>query len=98
VKLLNSVRAACETARALVTREAKTARSRPASTKVQSLLFSRSRYTTSSAKKWARSHGYRATKVDVTDNYVRLRQKAPGQFRVLRTVRFGNGIEAVVGR
>ena len=35
---------------------------------VQSLLFSRAEgWTTSKAKQWAKSHGYKHGKVDVTD-------------------------------
>lgn len=45
---------------------------------VQSLLFSRAEgWTTSKAKQWAKSHGYKHGKVDVTDQYIRLRQFDP---------------------
>jgi len=70
----------------------------PRSMKVQSLLFDREVWTVASAKKWARSHNFRATKTDVTDDYIRLRQAPPGRFKVLRTKTFGRGIKAVVGR
>jgi len=70
-----------------------------ASTHVQSLLFPRDRYTPSSAKAWADAHGYRSGKVDVTSDYVRIRQAPPSHFRLLRTIPFGHsGIKAVVGR
>jgi hypothetical protein len=66
---------------------------------VQSLLFPRGAFTTAQAKAWAKSHGYRSSKADVTDRYVRLRQEPPEKFRVMRTVPFGDsGIRAVVGR
>jgi hypothetical protein len=69
------------------------------SMQVQSLLFPREDFTTSQARAWARKHGYRAGKVDVTDQYVRLRQASPETFRLMRTVPFGeSGIKAVVGR
>lgn len=71
---------------------------RRSSTHVQSLLFARTAWDPSRARAWARAHGYHAGKVDVTDNYVRLRQAPPSRFRVLRTVTFGRGIKAVVGR
>lgn len=68
------------------------------SSRVQSLLLPRARYTPSSAIAWARSHGYKTSKVDVTDRYVRLRQADPSRFSRLRTVRFGtSGVKAVVG-
>ena len=67
-------------------------------THVQSLLFPRSRFTTAEAKSWARSHGYRAGKVDTTARYVRLRQSDPSKFARMRTIKFGSsGIKAVVG-
>ena len=65
---------------------------------VQSLLFSRSSWTPSKAKSWARSHGYRSGKVDVTANNIRLRQRAPASGALFRTVTFGRGIKAVVSR
>jgi hypothetical protein len=65
--------------------------------RVQTLLFSRDRYSSSSARAWARSHGYKSGKVDVTANNIRIRQESPGKFRRLRTITFGHGIKAVVG-
>ena len=65
----------------------------------QSLLFSRADgWTESEAKQWAKSHGYKHDKVDVTDRYVRLRQLDPRGFTVKRTIPFGKGIRAVVAR
>src|ERR1700685_1697682 len=71
---------------------------RPNPMRVQSLLFSRSSWSPAKAKAWARSHGYRSAKVDVTANNIRLRQKSPSGYRTLRTVTFGKGIRAVVAR
>jgi hypothetical protein len=74
-------------------------RKNPISTRVQSLLFSRSAgWTVSKANAWAQRHGYRHRDADVTAGNIRLRQQSPGKFRVLRTVTFGKGIKAVVGR
>lgn len=81
-------------------------RSRPApvsearsSTSVQSLLFDRSMgWSSSKAKAWAKSHGYAYGKVDVTDQYIRIRQFDPKGSKVKRTVPFGRGIRAVVAR
>lgn len=73
--------------------------SRRTSTDVQSLLFERSEgWTSSKAKSWATSHGYRAGKVDVTDRYIRVPQFDSEGFAVKRTVPFGRGIRAVVAR
>lgn len=65
----------------------------------QSLLFSRAAgWTTSKSKAWAKAHGYRYGKVDVTDQYIRIRQFDPKGSKVQRTVPFGRGIRAVVAR
>jgi hypothetical protein len=71
------------------------------STTVQSLLFPRPEFSPSSARSWARRHGYRAGKVHSTGDYVRLRQHPPGDFKrgSFRTISFGgSGIKAVIGR
>jgi hypothetical protein len=66
---------------------------------VQSLLFRRDEgWTAGHAKRWAQSHGYRSGSVDVTDQYVRLRQFDPGSSTVKRTITLGRGIRAVVAR
>lgn len=68
-------------------------------TSVQSLLFGRDAgWTAGKAKSWAKSHGYRYGKVDVTDQYIRIRQLDPKGLKVKRTVPFGKGIRAVVAR
>jgi len=65
----------------------------------QSLLFSRSAgWTPSKAKEWAKSHGYKHGKADVTEQYVRIRQFNPKGSAVSRTIPFGRGIRAVVAR
>lgn len=65
---------------------------------VQSLLFPRDRYNVPTAKSWARRHEYRTSKVELTDRYIHLVQTEPGELRVIRTVEFGHGIKAHVGR
>jgi hypothetical protein len=65
-------------------------------TEVQSLLFARPEWTSSKAKEWAREHDYKSAKVDVTDNYVRLRQFAPVSGTQKRTITFGDGIKAII--
>lgn len=82
----------------LLRRSASEAARRP-SMSAQSLLFDRSAgWTESKAKAWAKSHGYRYGKVDVTDQYVRIRQFDPKGSKVKRTIPFGRGIRAVVAR
>lgn len=66
---------------------------------VQSLLFRRDEgWTAARAKQWAQSHGYRSGDVDVTDQYVHLRQFDPANTTVKRTITLGRGIRAVVAR
>jgi hypothetical protein len=75
------------------------ARISEAATKPQSLLFDRaSGWTVNKSKTWAKSHGYKHGSVDVTDQYIRLRQFDPKGFKIKRTVPFGRGIRAVVAR
>lgn len=66
---------------------------------VQTLLFPRSKFSASSAKHWARFHGYRYGYVDTTENYHRIRQFDSMPGAVSRTISLGgSGVEAVVQR
>ena len=44
---------------------------------VQSVLLSRHEFTQEQAQEWVRKHGYKASKVDVTQDYYRYRQADP---------------------
>lgn len=58
----------------------------------QSLVFRRSRFSPSTAKAWAKAHGFRYGKVDVQANTIRLRQFDPGECcRSGGMVPFGKG-------
>lgn len=79
-------------------RRQKTAYSkRRAKTVVQTILFPKRRFTTAKAKAWAKKHGYRYGKVDVTKNYLRLRQLDPKKVKVRATVTLAKGVLAVIG-
>lgn len=72
-------------------------------TNVQTLLFDKGSFTPASARSWASQHGYHAIKVDKgtkTATKLRIRQHAPAGFirGSFRTVEFGKGVSAVVGR
>lgn len=71
------------------------------STQVQSVIFEKSKYSVTQAKKWLRDNGFVAPKVDKTDRYLRFRQKQPGYFdeSSFRTIPFGKGkgIKAIIG-
>lgn len=67
---------------------------------LQTLLFLRPRYDEPRAREWARSHHYKADKVDETPEHLRLRQRDPADFEPgsFRTIRFGrSGVEGVFG-
>jgi hypothetical protein len=67
---------------------------------LQSLVFRKPRWRDREARAWALSHGYVAPKTDETTNTIRIRQRAPRDFdpASFRTVRFGQGIQAVMGK
>jgi hypothetical protein len=65
--------------------------------RVQTLIFPRSRFTPSSAKAWARKHRFKSGKVDITGQSIRIRQLPPGGFSRMRTISLGPSVKAVVG-
>ena len=70
----------------------------PAGSKVQALLFDRERFTRAQAIGWAKRHQWRTSDVDVTDQFIHLRQLDPAAFRRIRTVYLGGrGVQARVG-
>jgi hypothetical protein len=70
------------------------------STKVQSLIFDKQKFTVETAKNWALDHDFRAEKVDETEGTLRLRQMDPNDFLEdsFRTIELTDGVKAVVGR
>lgn len=66
-------------------------------TKVQTLIFSKDHFDDGEAGDWARDHGFKAADMEETENSFRFRQKNPNGFRLLRTIRFTPGVQAVVG-
>jgi hypothetical protein len=69
----------------------------PTGSQVQSLVFSRDKFTTSSARRWAANHGFSAGYVDHKPNSLRIRQRSPEGWRRMRTVSMAPGVRAVVG-
>jgi len=73
-------------------------------TQIQTLLFPRPFWNRRDAAAWARKHRFRATTADVTEEYIRLRQRDPEQFRPgsFRTIALGKHdkkpIKVVVAR
>jgi hypothetical protein len=70
----------------------------PSSMKVQTLIFSKDKFSKKSAVKWAKSHGFTAAKVDEKENTYRLRQRDPDEFETFRTISFKPGLKAVVAK
>jgi hypothetical protein len=63
---------------------------------VQSVIFDKNVFTPRKAKKWLVSSGYKAPKMDETENYLRFRQVSPSEanregFTQYRTKSIGNG-------
>lgn len=75
-----------------------TAEADPEPMYVQSLLFPTDRYNVPMAKTWARRHGYKSGKVELSSDYIHLVQADPAMFAVIRTIPFGKGIKAHVAR
>jgi hypothetical protein len=70
-------------------------------TEVQSLLFDKSKWSITAAKKWLSSHKHRVPKAESSGDYHRFRQRPPFQFQkgTFRTITLGrdsNGIKAVI--
>lgn len=71
-----------------------------ATTTVQSIIFEKGTWTKKRAKEWLKKHDYKHGKVDTTENFYRYRQIDPKKFnkKSFRTIVFGKGIEAVIGK
>ncbi len=71
-----------------------------AQTAVQTLIFTKPRFTVATAKSWAKRHDFSNDKIDETDASVRLRQRPPSDFKPdsFRTITLAMGVQAVIGR
>jgi hypothetical protein len=65
--------------------------------KVQSILFDKNYYSFSDAIKWIKSHNFVVKKVDITENYYRIRQLDPKNFNRFRIIDIKPGIKFVIG-
>jgi len=64
-------------------------------TKVQTLIFSKDKFTKQQATKWATDHDFHSGKVDETENSYRLRQMDPGKFKEdFSTIELTDGVKA----
>lgn len=64
---------------------------------VQSIVFQKTEWTISKAKKWLKSHNYKVSKVDKTDNTLRFRQENPDNYSEFRVKNLPNGVMLVLG-
>ena len=71
----------------------------PVGTSIQSLLFSKQKFTKKTAKSWADKYDFKYGKVDETENNFRLRQQEPSDFHkgTFRTIQIKDGLQAVIG-
>ena len=71
----------------------------PVGTEVQTVIFDKSNFNESSAKKWAKSNDLKYGYVDEKDKTYRIRQQEPDYFvnGSLRTIEFTKGVKAVIG-
>ncbi len=67
-------------------------------TDVQTLIFSKKKFTSEKAKAWAKSHGYKSGDVDTTGDSHRLRQREPGGMKGFHTIELTDGVKAVIGK
>lgn len=68
---------------------------------IQTLIFSKEKFTSAKAVEWAKEHGFKAGKgADETEESFRVRERDPGRFQegTFRTIELAPGIKAVIGR
>lgn len=65
--------------------------------KIQTLIFNKSHFDLKKARNWAKTHGFKYSKIDEKENTYRIRQLDPTLFGDFRTITITNGIKAVVG-
>jgi hypothetical protein len=68
---------------------------------VQSILFNKSKWDLKESRKWLRENGYKSTKVDEKEHFLRFRQVDPTKLEkrgfYFRTKKLGNsGIEFII--
>jgi len=68
-------------------------------TEVQSLIFSKEKFTREEAVAWAKEHDFSSSKVDEKEETFRLRQREPSEFKEdsFRTIDLTEGVQAIIG-
>jgi hypothetical protein len=62
---------------------------------LQTILFPKKSFSSKEAIDWALNHNYKVYKIDVTDNFIRIRQKQPFPHGRYYTHTLKNGVELV---
>lgn len=72
----------------------------PGSTKIQTLIFDKAKYSKGDARTWAYEHGFRHRNLDETENTYRIRQATPENFNKdsFRTIELKEGIKATIAK
>ncbi len=64
--------------------------------KVQSVLFSKNKWSGLEAIKWLKKHKFKVKKIDITDKFFRFRQFKPNKKKRKRTMKLNNGILFII--
>jgi hypothetical protein len=62
---------------------------------LQTILFPKNKFSNLEAIKWTRDHGHIVHKIDLTDKFIRIRQKQPFPHGEYYTITLKNGVELV---
>lgn len=67
---------------------------------IQSLLFSKDKFTEEDAIAWAKEHGFKSSDIDETEDSIRIRQDDPDLFEEdsFKTIDLTQGVQAVVAK
>lgn len=72
------------------------------STEVQTIIFSKSKFSKQEARNWLKEHDFESSSIDETSESFRARQESPGSFKTksfrIITLDEPQNIRAVVGR
>lgn len=66
------------------------------STTIQTLIFSKEKFSKAEAVKWAKDHDYKTGVDETTDSY-RLRQRDPDEMTGMKTISLTDGVQAIIG-
>ena len=66
--------------------------------KIQAVLFEKRLWTTAQARSWLKKHHIKPMKKTHSTNlWYRYRIRDPDQFRRMRVIKLGNGLEFIIG-